>query len=253
MRYRGRNYQNFLCSSAILEIEHRIIIVIVSLMNADKIQKLEPTNIDYWEKVLQAPSPAYQELFNAEQKYLAENIKFGMAVLDIGCGDGRNIRNILMATNKITGIDNDSKAIKDAKENFKENSSIKLIQADATHLPFEESSFDVVTFLMILPNLDQNKTLALQEATRVLKRGGFLLLSTFSDTAFDERMKVYKKTNAPIKKIEGTKVIFDESLGANVSEQFSREEIEKFGNSAGLTMAECNKVGVIAYLCKFKK
>ena len=75
----------------------------------------------------------------------------------------------------------------------------------------------------------------------------------FSEDAFEERMKVYKALGIKIKEIKDGTVVFDESLGANVSEQFSLEEIENLAQSSGLTIAEHQKVGLIAYICKLVK
>lgn len=211
------------------------------------------TNIGYWEQVLKAPTSAYQELFDAEKTYLITHIPNSSKVLDIGCGEGRNMKSILEVTPNVYGVDMDIKAVEDAKENFKDNEGVQVVQGEAKNLPFEDKSFDVVTLLMILPNLNKDKEAAFKEAARVLRDNGFVIISTFAETAFDERMEIYKRLNAPIKKIEGTTVVFDESLGANVSEQFSLEEIENLAQSSGLTIAEHQKVGLIAYICKLVK
>ena len=210
-------------------------------------------NIGYWEQVLQAPTPAYQELFDAEHKYLLDNVTTNSKVLDVGCGEGRNMKSIYEVTPFVYGVDNDMDAVKDAKENFKDANTVQVVQGEAKSLPFKDKTFDIVTFLMILPNLDKNKEKSIEEASRVLKDDGSIILSTFADTAFEDRMEIYKLVNAPIKKIEGTKVIFDESLGANVSEQFSLQEIEDLAKSAGLTVSNYIKVGSIAYICTLKK
>lgn len=213
----------------------------------------DTTNIEYWERVLQAPTSAYQKLFDTEHKYLLDKITPNSKVLDIGCGEGRNMKSIFEITPFVYGIDNDSNAIKDAKENFKNNDSVKIVRGEATNLPFQNETFDIVTFLIILPNLDKDKEKALQEASRVLKDDGFVILSTFAETAFENRMEMYKLLNAPIKKIEGTKVIFDESVGANVSEQFSLQEIKSLAKSVGLNVFNCQKVGLIGYICTLSK
>lgn len=211
------------------------------------------TNIGYWEQVLNAPTPAYQELFEVEKSYLNEHIMHDSFVLDIRCGEGRNMMSIFQKTGRVYGIDNDPKAVKHAEKNFVGKDTVKVFCADAEKLPFEDETFDTVTFLMILPNLENNKVEAIIESARVLKQGGKLILSTFSETAFEERMKIYKAVGAPIKNIVGTKVIFDESLGANTSEQFSLDELISFGKSAGLRLVEHIKVGDIAYICSFEK
>lgn len=211
------------------------------------------TNIGYWKKVLKAPTPAYQELFDAEHKYLLDKITPNSKVLDIGAGESKNMKSIFEITPFVYGVDNDANAVKDAKENFKDIDTVKIVQGEAVNLPFEDKIFDIVTFLMILPNLDKDKEKALQEASRVLKDDGFIILSTYADTAFEDRMKMYKLIDLPIKKIEETKVIFDEKLGANISEQFLLQEIKDLAKSAGLVISHYQKVGSIAYICTLKK
>ncbi len=219
----------------------------------ENLPKKENTNIGYWEQVLEAPTPAYQELFDAEKEYLNTHIEPNSFVLDIGCGEGRNMQSILQRTQNVYGIDFDQKAVDDAKKRFEKIDTVKVFVASADKLPFEDETFDTVTFLMILPNLENNKDSSIGESARVLKKGGKLILSTFAETAFDERIKIYKMVNAPIKKIEGTKVIFDESLGANTSEQFSLDELRSLGEKSGLVVVESKKVGDIAYIVTYQK
>lgn len=219
----------------------------------EKLPEKENTNISYWEQVLKAPTPAYQELFDAEKEYLNTHIEPNSLVLDIGCGEGRNMQSILQKTQNVYGIDNDQKAVEDAKKKFEKIDTVKVVSASADKLPFEDETFDTVTFLMILPNLENNKDSSIGESARVLKKGGKLILSTFAETAFDERMKIYKITNVPIKKIEGTKVIFDESLGANTSEQFSLDELRLLGEKSGLVIIDSKKIGDIAYIITYQK
>ncbi len=211
------------------------------------------TNIGYWEQVLQAPTPAYKNLFDTERAYLLTHIKPDQKVLDIGCGDGRNMKTILEKTKYVTGVDNDQVAIQDTLKHFSDIHTVMIVHGEAAALPFEDNSFDVVTFLMILPNLDTQKVKALKEAARVLKDDGKIILSTFAETAFDERMEIYKQVKAPIERIEGTKVIFNKSLGANISEQSSLEDIEKLAKESGLKVTDTEKVGTIAYICSLSK
>ncbi len=210
----------------------------------------ENTNIGYWEKVLEAPTPAYQELFDAEKQYIKQNIPLDATVLDIGCGEGRNMQSILENTPNVYGIDMDPKAVEDARKRFEGTDTVQVVCASATELPFKDETFDTVTFLMILPNLEENKLSAIKESARVLKKDGKLILSTFAETAFDERMKVYKQVGVPIERIEGTTFYFEGNI---TSEQSSLEELIHLGIQAGLELSDHIKVGKIAYICTFKK
>lgn len=210
----------------------------------------ENTNIGYWEKVLEAPTPAYQELFEAEKRYIKENISADALVLDIGCGEGRNMQSIFENTSNVYGVDMDPKAVEDAKKRFEGIDTVQVVCASATELPFKDETFDTVTFLMILPNLADKKLSAMKESARVLKKDGKLILSTFAETAFDERMKIYKQIGIPIKKIDGTTFRFEGNI---TSEQSSLEQLTGLGARVGLEMNDHAKVGDIAHICTFKK
>lgn len=79
----------------------------------------------------------------------------------------------------ITGIELDEQALDKARANIKEHQVEDLIhvqRANATKLPFEDNSFDIVineAMLTMLPIEAKEK--AIREYIRVLKPGGFLL------------------------------------------------------------------------------
>ncbi len=211
------------------------------------------TNIDYWERILQNPSLAYAELFDAEKRFLLSHISPNSKVLDIGCGDGRNIKTILNVTKDIVGIDNDPKAISDARAHLAATPSVQILLADVIALPFPENTFDAVTLMMTLVNFNKNKVTALKEMARVLKQDGKIIISVYSEDAFDKRMEMYKRVQAPIDRVEGTTVILEISFGANVSEQFSKQEIEVLVEQAGLKISGCKKIASLAYICELTK
>ncbi len=91
-------------------------------------------------------------------------------ILDIGCGNARNLKPFLEKGFDCTGIDSSRELIKLAKERTR---GIKLLQANAAKLPFPDNSFDYVICLAVLHHLkpkDHEK--ALSEIKRVLKQGG---------------------------------------------------------------------------------
>ena len=210
------------------------------------------TNMDYWEFVLNNLPKSYHKWFEEEKKYLQKIITPDAKVLEVGCGDGRSIFDILPVTKNVTGIDHDDKAIADAKDNFSSYPSIKILKADATKLPFENEEFDFVVCMTTFANFADKKFIILEEMKRVLKNSGKIIISVFSEDALEDRMKIYMASGVEIKKIENGKVIFDESLGDNISEQFSKEQLEDIFSRANLKIDDITKVN-IAYLCTLSK
>lgn len=213
---------------------------------------MKKTNIEYCTDILANLPDSYKKWFEKEKKYLQKIITPNAKVLDVGCGNGRSIRDILSITKNIIGIDHDNKAITDAKNNFSKYSSVKIIKAEAENLPFENEKFDFVICMYSFVNFGNKKFIILKEMKRVLKQNGKIIISLFSEDAFEERIKIYKKINAPINKINGTTVILDKSFGDNISEQFSKEQLENIFSKTNLNVEDITKVG-IAYLCTLTK
>ena len=215
--------------------------------------KMKKRNIVFWEEVLKDLPESYKIWFKKEKDYLQKNIIKDSKVLEVGCGNGRTLKDIINITTNLTGIDHDAKAIQDAKLNFKNFSDVHLLVAQAEKLPFKDKSFDFVICMTTFANFGKKKFIILDEMKRVLQDNGKIIISVFSEDAFNERMKLYKNLNAPIKKIkEGGKIIFDESLGDNVSEQFSENELKEIFKKAKLKIIEIIKLNM-AYICKLKK
>ena len=209
-------------------------------------------NIEYWEKLLEDMPDSYRKWFEEERRYLQEHITKDASVLEVGCGDGRSIKDIVDITTTVTGIDHDEKAVADTKNNFREYPHIRILKANAEKLPFENKEFDFIICMTTFANFANSKQQVLSEMKRVLKDDGHIIISVFSEDAFEERMKLYKKLNAPIKEIKGTTVIFDEELVDNISEQFSKQQLLSIFSEAGLKVEDIRKKGM-AYLCKLKK
>ena len=116
----------------------------------------------------------------------AANITAQDRVLDLGCGIG----NILIALAERTdfslppvGVDVSPDLIRIGEREIARagmQDRIKLQVAPATHLPFEDGSFDVVVTSHVLKHLDDEALLtSFREVVRVLRSGGRFLLWEF--------------------------------------------------------------------------
>ena len=210
-------------------------------------------NISFWEKVLKDIPESYKKWFNEEKKYLNKSITKDSKVLEVGCGNGRIFIDLIKKTKNLVGIDNEEKAIKDAKKLFKRYPEIKFLLADARNIHFENNQFDFVLCIGTFANFGNYKFKVLDEMKRVVKNKGLIIISVYSENAFEERMKLYKKIKTPIKEIKGTTILFDQEVeGDNMSEQFSKEELIEIFNKCKLKPLEIKKFG-IGYICKLTK
>ncbi|MEK7616895.1 MAG: class I SAM-dependent methyltransferase [Patescibacteria group bacterium] len=99
-------------------------------------------------------------------------------ILDVGCGNGYylNLLNKLGFELILVGIDNDGRALKDARKLIRDN-KVKLISANANKLPLESRSFDKVILSEVIEHVEDEQKV-LSEIYRVLKPGGVMVLTT---------------------------------------------------------------------------
>jgi SAM-dependent methyltransferase len=95
-------------------------------------------------------------------------------ILDCGCGTGANMKR-LRTYGYVTGFDLSWRGLQFARS-YEQR---PLAQATITHIPFGDSSFDLVTAFDVLACLDDaDQAAALNEMHRVLRPGGALLINT---------------------------------------------------------------------------
>jgi arsenite methyltransferase len=134
---------------------------------------------EYWseEKAQeQAKAAATREMVAQRRAMLdALDLDPGERVLEVGSGNGMLAREMLAivgASGHVCGVDSSGPMVKLAEEICP---NARFIRGDATDLPVEDLSFDVVTASQLLCFLaDVDKALA--EMFRVLKRGGRLVV-----------------------------------------------------------------------------
>ncbi len=122
------------------------------------------------------PESALESFAGVGYPHVSNAIKPGDTVLDIGSGSGTDVLFSSLKTGpkgKVIGLDITDAMIEKARVNIAKMGAknVKILKGDATKIPLEDSSVDVVTSNGVL-NLVPDKKKAFQEIYRVLKPGG---------------------------------------------------------------------------------
>ena len=97
----------------------------------------------------------------------------GGRVLDVGCGTGTNAGVLRAHGRRVVGVDYRPEGLRAAQQ--EQRGDAVFVQASATHLPFVDGAYDVVTALDVLEHVDDRT--ALDEIRRVLRPGGSILIT----------------------------------------------------------------------------
>jgi ubiquinone/menaquinone biosynthesis C-methylase UbiE len=113
-----------------------------------------------------------------EFKPLAEYVKDGDKVLDLGCGNGRMIELFQGKNIEYIGIDNSQKLIEIARQKYP-NGNFQTF--NGLKIPYPDNYFNAIFCIAVLHHIPGSELRQefLKEAKRVLKPGGRLILGTW--------------------------------------------------------------------------
>lgn len=136
------------------------------------------------ESTILETSGIYQDKLKIVSKYLSN--KKGK-LLDIGFGWGNLEKKIQNFPGlNIAGMDISEEAVKSAKASL--NGEFKV--GSILKIPFEGNEFDFVVILDVIEHIPPHKVFnAYKEASRVLKKGGFLVISVPVNESLEETVK----------------------------------------------------------------
>src|SRR4030043_853994 len=112
--------------------------------------------------------------FQVRRKWIFDKLKKFIPppakVLEVGCGAGNVSSFLAQKGYAVTGCEFYTEAINMAWPNFLK------VEGDASNLPFEDNSFDIVGIFDAIEHFQDDIT-PLKEAVRVTKRGGIIVLT----------------------------------------------------------------------------
>jgi len=145
----------------------------------------DKSTIDSYDKIAQDfHARNHKTIYGEEYRFFKDALGNGKRILEIGCGTGRDARELIEQGFDYTGIDASEGMLAIARENAKGGSFKK---GDFYALDFPTGSFDgfwAAASFLHAPKADMGK--ALSEARRILRDGGIGFISLKQRTHMDE-------------------------------------------------------------------
>lgn len=153
----------------------------------------------YYEKKLSAQRlkqcydiapPRVKQYLEAEVNHVVEKIKPADRVLELGCGYGRVLPELARKAGFVVGIDNSLPSLELGREILGPITNCGLVFMDAVRPTFQSGVFDVVACIqngISAFHVDQRVLIA--ESLRIVKTGGFVLFSSYSQKFWEARLE----------------------------------------------------------------
>lgn len=111
------------------------------------------------------------------------DLRPGMRVLDMGCGQGRHTGHLLALGLDVVALDHDEEVLETTRAHIAETEELfggpgtaTVMRGNAYALPFDDAVFDLVVASEVLEHLHDDET-AMRELLRVVRPGGTVVVS----------------------------------------------------------------------------
>jgi ubiquinone/menaquinone biosynthesis C-methylase UbiE len=127
----------------------------------------------------------------------AASIENGESVLDVGCGTGTLLREIVRreSSARVTGLDADPAILEIARRKLvNAGTACELVQGNSTQMPFADDAFDHVVSTLFFHHLRrEDKRITIEEIMRVLRPGGSVHIADWGPpTGLLQRLAFYQ-------------------------------------------------------------
>ena len=148
---------------------------------------------DRLQRCYELASPRVQQYLESEIRHLLGRIGPEDAVLELGCGYGRVAVRLAEQARSVVGVDVAEESLALARTLAGSDSRCEFVLMDALHMSFADGSFDVVVCIqngICAFGVPQSELM--REALRVLRAGGRLIFSTYSDGFWADRLSWFE-------------------------------------------------------------
>jgi ubiquinone/menaquinone biosynthesis C-methylase UbiE len=134
-----------------------------------------------------------KQYLEAEIAFVLEKIGPSDLVLELGCGYGRVLQNMISKTKTVVGIDTSYASLLLAQRTFAKNPFCYLIVMDAVELGFCDKKFDTAVCIQNgISAFKVNRRKMIEETIRVTRSGGIVLFSSYSEHFWEDRLEWFR-------------------------------------------------------------
>lgn len=134
-----------------------------------------------------------KQYLQAEILFVLDHIDHDDSVLELGCGYGRVALELARVARKVVGIDTAAESLRLARELAGPESACEFLEMDAVDLRFTDREFDVVICIQNgICAFGVDRSRVLEEALRVTRKGGRVLLSSYSERFWRHRLEWFE-------------------------------------------------------------
>ena len=146
-------------------------------------------NADRLRRCYEIAPPRITQYLEAEIAHVLARIPDGARVLELGCGYGRVLGELLKRASGVFGIDTSLASLQLAKAALDQHARCRLLQMNAASLGFRDHCFDAVVCIQNgISAFHIDRRALIREAVRVTRLGGCALFSSYADSFWDERL-----------------------------------------------------------------
>jgi ubiquinone/menaquinone biosynthesis C-methylase UbiE len=144
-------------------------------------------------KCYELATPRIRRYLDVELNHVLEKIHPGGLVLELGCGYGRVLPALGIRAAHVFGIDTSFSSLLLAQDTIGANANCSLALMNAVQLGFRGNVFDAVVCIqngISAFHVDQRSLL--RECVRVAKSGGVVLVSSYAEKFWNDRLEWFQ-------------------------------------------------------------
>lgn len=138
-------------------------------------------------------TPRIRQYLRAEIDHVRSRLSPGDEVLELGCGYGRVLFELVGDAGRFVGVDTAAKSLDLARKSMPPGMACQFIDMDASSMNFRDGQFDVVLCLQNgIAAFGVDRERLVREAVRVCRPGGRVIFSSYAGAFWNHRLEWFE-------------------------------------------------------------